>query len=150
MWNKLKNKNRVGEIGMNRMTKKIIDKLEEYAEEYKYQGDPAGVGIHTFVCDYSILVYKEREKKLYVSFNAATTPTRAAADIIIFRQIRGLSVDIADPFFHKLKEDGTVKMVTGDKASDAFIEAVGGEAIGKFIEEQKQLQLLHAVEGYHC
>jgi len=135
---------------MNRITKKIIDKLEEYAEEYKYQGDPAGVGIHTFVCDYSILVYKEKEKKLYISFNAATTPTRAAADIIIFRQIRGLVVDISDPYFHKLKEDGTVKLVTGDKASDAFIEAVGGEAIGKFIEEQRQLQLLHAVEGYHC
>jgi len=135
---------------MNRMIKKIIDKLEEFAEEYKYQGDPSGVGIHTFVCDYSILVYKEKEKKLYISFNAATTPTRAAADIIIFRQIRGLVVDISDPFFHKLKEDGTVKLVTGDKASDAFIEAVGGEAIGKFIEEQKQLQLLAAVEGYHC
>ena len=59
-------------------------------------------------------------------------------------------MEIADPFFHKLKEDGTVKLVTGDKASDAFIEAVGGEAIGKFIEEQKQLQLLATVEGYHC
>ncbi len=48
---------------MSRMIKKIIDKIEEYGEESKYQGDPGGIGIHTFVCDYSILVYKEKEKK---------------------------------------------------------------------------------------
>jgi hypothetical protein len=150
IWNKLKNKNSVGEVDMSRMIRKIIDKVEEYGEESKYQGDPGGIGIHTFVCDYSILVYKEKEKKLYISFNAATTPTRAAADILIFKQIRGLVVDIADPYFHKLKEDGTVEMVTGDRASDAFIEAVGDEAVTKFMEVQKQLQLLHVVEGYHC
>jgi hypothetical protein len=61
-----------------------------------------------------------------------------------------LVVDIADPYFHKLEEDGNVKMVTGDRASDAFIEAVGDEAVTKFMEVQKQLQLLHVVEGYHC
>jgi len=135
---------------MSRMVKKIISKLEEYGSEFRYQGDPGDVGIHTFVCDYFILVYKVNEKRLYVSFNAATVPTRAAADMLIFRQIKGLSVDIGDPFFHKLNEDGTVKLVTGERASEAFIEAIGDEAIHKFVEEQKQLQLLHAVEGFHC
>ena len=132
------------------MVEKIMDKLEEFGVVVRTQGDPAKIGVHTLICDYSILVYKERERKLYISFNSATTPTRAAEDIIILRQIENLVIEIADPYFHKLKEDGTVKMVTGDRASEAFIEAVGDEAVGKFVEEQKQLQLLHAVEGFHC
>jgi hypothetical protein len=150
IWNKLKNKNIVGEVDMRRMIKRIISKLEEYGSEFQYQGDPADVGIHIFVCDYFILVYKVNEKRLYISFNAATIPTRAAADVLIFRQIKGLSVDIGEPFFHKLKDDGTAKLVTGERATEAFIEAVGEEAVGRFIEEQKQIQLLYAVEGYHC
>jgi len=135
---------------MNSMIKKIIKKLDEYGTDFTYQGDPAKAGIHTFVCDYFILVYKENEERLYISFNAATAPTRAAADILIFKQIKKLNIEIAEPYFHKLGEDGNVKLVTGGRALDAFIEAIGEEAIGKFIETQKQLQLLHAVEGYHC
>jgi hypothetical protein len=135
---------------MNSMVKKIINKLEEYGEKFKYQGDPDDLGIHTIVCDYSILVYREHEKKLYIAFNAATTPTRAAADILIFKQIRGLVLCISDPYFHKFREDGELKMLTGGKATEASIEAVGEEAVYKFIEEQKQLQLLHTVEGFHC
>lgn len=135
---------------MKSMLKKIVNKLEEFGTSFKYQGDSAKIGVHTFICDYFILVYRENEERLYISFNASTIPTRAAADILIFKQIRKLDIEIAEPYFHKLSEDGRVEFITGGKALDAFIESIGEEAVGRFIEEQKQLQLLYAVEGYPC
>jgi len=135
---------------MVKMVQKIIEKLEEYDGDVKIKDNPNNKDAYSFMSDYSILVYKVSEKKLYVSFNAATDPTSAAFQILVLRQIRGLDIEISEPFFHEPSEDGSTNLVTGHTAVRAFERELTNDIIKDFIEKQKQLHLLHSVEGYHC
>jgi len=121
--------------------KKIMKKLEEYGIE-NVIADDSSLTI-TAGSDSAILVYKDG--KLCVSYCAASKPDEAARFTLILKEVSGLEIEIAEPYFYRKD-----KLITGDEAYTEYMATVARSIIDQFIDEQKKAMYLAKVEGFRC
>lgn len=116
----------------------IEKKLDEYGIEIVNQYDCDGE--YYFCTADMIICYREKFKKLSVSFDASTIPERVGNNIMILQEVEGLNHDfeILDSYIYGREQ----KFVTGKKAHEAVKKAIETKFLSEFQRKEAMFQQL--------